>query len=111
MVRASGGKTALASFGRLKNRMVDRARQWRLRTLFFRNLDASFNQAPWRAFFLKPSLPLGWLFVYKRYFHLGLLISGTTLLSCLGYLIYDWRKHKKTTKYHKSDDRLKCCTS
>ncbi len=31
----------------------------------------------------------------QSYFYLGLIISGTTLLSCLGYLLYDWRKRKK----------------
>jgi hypothetical protein len=28
-------------------------------------------------------------------FYLGLFISGTTLLGCLGYLGYDWRKRKR----------------
>ena len=27
-------------------------------------------------------------------FYLGLIISGTTLLCCIGYLVYDWRKRK-----------------
>lgn len=31
----------------------------------------------------------------QSYFYLGLIISGTTLLGCVGYLIYDWRKRRK----------------
>jgi hypothetical protein len=31
----------------------------------------------------------------QRLFYIGLGISGTTLLACIGYLIYDWRKRKK----------------
>lgn len=34
----------------------------------------------------------------QSYFYLGLIISGTTLLSCLGYLLYDWRKRRKLIK-------------
>jgi len=33
-------------------------------------------------------------FFPQRFFYLGLLISGTTLLSCIGYLIYDWRRRR-----------------
>lgn len=38
----------------------------------------------------------------QSYFYLGLLISGTTLLGCFGYLIYDWRKKRKLTKDHEN---------
>ena len=31
----------------------------------------------------------------QSYFYLGLIISGITLLSCFGYLLYDWRKRKR----------------
>ncbi|MDP2946956.1 MAG: hypothetical protein Q8N88_02480, partial [Nanoarchaeota archaeon] len=31
----------------------------------------------------------------QKYFYLGLGISGITLLSCIGYLVYDWRKRRK----------------
>jgi hypothetical protein len=31
----------------------------------------------------------------QSYFYLGLIISGITLISCLAYLIYDWKKNKK----------------
>ncbi|MDD4353347.1 MAG: hypothetical protein PHN56_02720 [Candidatus Nanoarchaeia archaeon] len=31
----------------------------------------------------------------QSYFYLGLLISGTTLFCCIGYLIYDWRRERK----------------
>ncbi|HPN54298.1 MAG TPA: hypothetical protein PLB52_00030 [Candidatus Moranbacteria bacterium] len=34
----------------------------------------------------------------QSYFYLGLIISGTTLFGCLGYLLYDWRKRKKLIK-------------
>ncbi|MFA7708324.1 MAG: hypothetical protein WCX73_05225 [Candidatus Pacearchaeota archaeon] len=34
----------------------------------------------------------------QSYFYLGLIISGTTLLACIGYLVYDWRKRKTLTK-------------
>lgn len=34
-------------------------------------------------------------FFPQRWFYLGLLISGTTLLSCLGYLTYDFSKRNK----------------
>ncbi len=36
----------------------------------------------------------------QRWFYLGLLISGGTLLGCVGYLAYDWQKRRKliTTK-------------
>ncbi|MBU3978221.1 hypothetical protein KJ980_02020 [Patescibacteria group bacterium] len=37
-------------------------------------------------------------FFPQRWFYLGLLISGITLISCLGYLIYDWRKRKTIKK-------------
>ncbi|HBU06565.1 MAG TPA: hypothetical protein DEB09_00605 [Candidatus Magasanikbacteria bacterium] len=30
----------------------------------------------------------------QRFFYIGLAISGTTLLFCFGYLVYDWRKRK-----------------
>ena len=36
----------------------------------------------------------------QRLFYLGLIISGTTLLGCVGYLIYDWRRRRKL-KVHK----------
>jgi len=34
--------------------------------------------------------------VYSKqsYFYIGLIISGITFISCVGYLIYDWRKNK-----------------
>lgn len=35
----------------------------------------------------------------QRLFYIGLFISGMTLLSCFGYLIYDWRK-KKTISFN-----------
>ena len=31
----------------------------------------------------------------QKYFYLGLGISGITLLGCLGYLGYDWRRKRK----------------
>jgi hypothetical protein len=31
----------------------------------------------------------------QRLFYIGLAISGTTLLLCIGYLIYDWRRRKR----------------
>lgn len=31
----------------------------------------------------------------QSYFYLGIIISGMTLLACLGYLGYDWRKRQK----------------
>jgi len=34
-------------------------------------------------------------FFPQRWFYLGLLISGTTLLGCLGYLGYDWRRRRR----------------
>jgi len=33
----------------------------------------------------------------QSYFYLGLIISGATLLGCLGYLLYDWRKRNGET--------------
>ncbi len=30
----------------------------------------------------------------QSYFYLGLIISGTTLILCIGYLVYDWRKNR-----------------
>ena len=33
----------------------------------------------------------------QKYFYVGLVISGTTLVGCVGYLIYDWRKKKHAT--------------
>lgn len=41
-------------------------------------------------------------FTPQRWFYIGLLISGTTLLGCLGYLGYSWRKKRKSV-----DIRLK----
>jgi len=35
----------------------------------------------------------------QRLFYLGLFISGTTFLCCIGYLIYDWRKKRKLNRY------------
>ena len=32
----------------------------------------------------------------QKYFYIGLLISGVTLIGCVGYLIYDWKKRKFT---------------
>lgn len=37
-------------------------------------------------------------FTPQRWFYLGLLISGTTLFGCLGYLAYDFRKSRKRRK-------------
>ncbi len=37
-------------------------------------------------------------FTPQRWFYLGLLISGTTLLGCLGYLGWDWRRRRKLHK-------------
>jgi hypothetical protein len=34
----------------------------------------------------------------QSYFYMGLTISGLTLLGCMGYLIYDWRREHKTRK-------------
>jgi len=34
----------------------------------------------------------------QRLFYIGLMISGTTLLCCIGYLIYDWRRERKKEK-------------
>ncbi len=31
----------------------------------------------------------------QRYFYIGLVISGLTLLGCIGYLVYDWRKRRR----------------
>jgi len=31
----------------------------------------------------------------QRWFYLGLIVSGTTLIFCLGYLIFDWQRRKK----------------
>jgi hypothetical protein len=31
----------------------------------------------------------------QSYFYLGLIISGTTLLSCLGYLVWAWIGERK----------------
>jgi len=33
----------------------------------------------------------------QRLFYVGLFISGITLLCCVGYLGYDWRKRRKIT--------------
>lgn len=40
----------------------------------------------------------------QSYFYLGLIISGTTMLGCFGYLIYDWRK-RKIVKLIKNNDK------
>jgi len=32
----------------------------------------------------------------QKFFYIGLFISGLTLISCIGYLVYDWRKRKKS---------------
>jgi len=34
----------------------------------------------------------------QLYFYLGLIVSGTTLIFCLGYLIFDWLKNRKKRK-------------
>ena len=34
----------------------------------------------------------------QSYFYLGLIISGTTLVLCIGYLVYDWRRGKRNGK-------------
>lgn len=34
----------------------------------------------------------------QSYFYLGLIISGITLVGCIGYLIYDWRRNKYKRK-------------
>ena len=39
----------------------------------------------------------------QSYFYLGLLISGTTLLGCFGYLIYDWQRRKNIKLTKKND--------
>ena len=39
----------------------------------------------------------------QSYFYLGLLISGTTLIACFGYLIYDWKKNRNK----KQEDLIK----
>ncbi len=36
-------------------------------------------------------------FTPQRYFYLGLLISGTTFISLIGYLIYDWYRRRRKT--------------
>ncbi len=33
-------------------------------------------------------------FTPQRWFELGLIISGTTIIGCIVYLLYDWRKHR-----------------
>jgi hypothetical protein len=40
----------------------------------------------------------------QRLFYIGLFISGTTLLGCLGYLGYDWVKRRKRRKNGKTQD-------
>ncbi len=47
-------------------------------------------------------------FIPQKLFHLGLLISGTTLLSCLGYLGYDLVKRRRSRKLEKAI-RFKNC--
>ncbi len=34
----------------------------------------------------------------QSYFYLGLLISGTTLITCIGYLIYDWKRNRNKNR-------------
>lgn len=52
-------------------------------------------------------------FIPQRWFYVGLIISGTTLLGCITYLIYDWRKRRvlgyglKTKNYKAESARHK----
>ena len=48
----------------------------------------------------RPSCEISYLVLFtpQRWFYLGLLISGTTLASCLGYLGYDWRRRRRERK-------------
>ena len=41
-------------------------------------------------------------FLPQSYFYIGLIISGTTFLACIGYLIWDWRKSKKQKSIFKN---------
>jgi len=41
----------------------------------------------------------------QRLFYLGLIISGTTLLCCIGYLVYDWRKGRRKGKEERQKER------
>ncbi|WP_176229675.1 hypothetical protein [Candidatus Hakubella thermalkaliphila] len=43
-------------------------------------------------------------FVPQRLFEIGVLISGTTLLGCLGYLGYDWRKRRRARKSNEATE-------
>ncbi len=40
-------------------------------------------------------LELTLYFKPQSYFYLGLIISGTTLMACIGYLIWDFVKNRK----------------
>lgn len=40
----------------------------------------------------------------QRLFYIGLFISGITLLTCLGYIIWDWRRKRFLTKTKKGDE-------
>jgi hypothetical protein len=53
-----------------------------------KNADGSYN------------LKLVAEFTPQRWFYVGSIISATTLLACIGYLTYNWRKDKKPKSYH-----------
>lgn len=38
-------------------------------------------------------------------FYLGLMISGVTLLFCVGYLVWDWREDKRLTPTTRSEGK------
>jgi len=58
------------------------------------NYPGSYTQNPDGSIDVELTL----FFKPQSYFYLGLIISGTTLFGCLGYLLYDWRKRKKLIK-------------
>jgi hypothetical protein len=39
-------------------------------------------------------------FTPQRWFYVGSIISGVTLVGCVGYLLYAWRKGNKAKTYH-----------
>ncbi|MEM5799590.1 MAG: hypothetical protein QXZ43_02910, partial [Candidatus Aenigmatarchaeota archaeon] len=43
----------------------------------------------------------------QDYFELGLAISGITFFSCIGYLIYDWRRDFFNDKFYQLKARIK----
>lgn len=45
------------------------------------------------------SFIISFYFLPQSYFYLGLIISGTTFVACIGYLIYDWKYKKERNAY------------